>query len=120
MLEHELLIDKSILIVTPKGKLEVADFQNLAQQVDPYIEEEGYLAGLLICARAFPGWEDFAALISHLKFVRDHHRAIRKVAAVTDSKVLSVMPSIVRHFVSAEVKHFVYEEKQQALEWLAA
>jgi hypothetical protein len=47
---------------------------------------------------------DVAALISHLKFVRNHQAKIEKVAAVSDSGFLSVIPSVARHFVKAEVK----------------
>jgi hypothetical protein len=30
------------------------------------------------------------------------------------------MPSVVAHFVKAQVKHFNYDDKDKALEWLAA
>ena len=40
----------------------------------------GKLTGLLIEARSFPGWDSFGALIQHLKFLRDHHRKIDRVA----------------------------------------
>lgn len=118
MIAYELLRDEGILIVLPQGRLESADFERLAQEVDPYIQERGKLAGLMIHAEAFPGWDDLGALISHLKFVKDHHKRIRKVAAVTDSPFLSIMPRVVDHFVSAEVKHFDYRDKDAALAWL--
>lgn len=118
MIAYELLRDEGILIVSPKGRLESADFTRLAQEIDPYIQEEGKLAGLMIYAEAFPGWEDLGALLSHLKFVKDHHKHITKVAAVTDSKFLSIMPGVIDHFVSAEVKYFDYRDKEAALEWL--
>lgn len=118
MIAHELLRDEGILIISPQGRLESTDFTRLAEEVDPYIREKGKLAGLIIYAEAFPGWEDLGALLSHLKFVKDHHKQITKVAAVTDSKVLSIIPRIVAHFVSAEVKHFDYRSKEAALEWL--
>jgi hypothetical protein len=118
MISYELLRDEGILIISPEGRLESADFERLAQEVDPYITEKGKLAGLMIYAEAFPGWDDVGALISHLKFVKDHHKLIRKVAAVTDSTFLSIMPRVVDHFVSAEVRHFDYRDKEVALEWL--
>lgn len=118
MISYELLRDEGILIVVPQGRLESADFAQIAQEVDPYIQEKGKLAGLMIYAEFFPGWEDVGALISHLKFVKDHHRHVKKVAAVTDSTFLSIMPRVVDHFVSAEVKHFDYRDKDAALAWL--
>lgn len=118
MISHELLRDEGVLIISPVGRLESADFKMLAQEVDPYIQEKGKLAGLMIFTESFPGWDDVGALLSHLKFVKDHHKHIKKVAAVTDSTFLSVMPRVVDHFVSAEVKHFDYRDREAALEWL--
>lgn len=119
MISYELLRDRGILIVTPEGPLDKTDFEALAREVDPYIEAQGKLNGLLIAARLFPGWKDFAALLSHLRFVKNHHQKIKKVAAVTDSGFLSVMPHIVDHFVDAEVKYFAYRDKDCALDWLS-
>jgi hypothetical protein len=118
MIAHELLRDKGILIVKPEGPLEKTDFETLAREVDPYIEAQGKLNGLLISAKLFPGWKNFAALVSHLRFVKNHHQKIKKVAAVTDSGFLSIMPHIATHFVDAEVQHFEYRDKDHALEWL--
>ncbi|HBC85896.1 MAG TPA: hypothetical protein DCZ94_02970 [Lentisphaeria bacterium] len=121
MVTFELLKDKGILIVTPHGALEAWDFANLAKEIDPYIEENGKLNGLMLCpGDKFPGWEDFAALIAHFKFVKNHHRNIKKVAAVTDSKFLTCAPKIASHFVQAEVKHFDSKDRAKAMEWLEA
>ena len=119
MISHELLRNRGILIVKPDGPLEQTDFETLAGEVDPYIEAQGKLNGLLISAQLFPGWKNFAALVSHLRFVKNHHQKIRKVAAVTDSGFLSLMPRIATHFVNAEVKHFDYRDKDRALDWLS-
>ncbi len=118
MIEHKLLKDEKILIVIPKGNLEKGDFEKLSAIVDPYLEKEGKLSGLMIQTESFPGWDSFAALISHLQFVKNHQKKICRVAAVTDSGFLSVMPSIASHFVAAELKHFAYDEKENALKWL--
>ena len=90
MVSHELLRDEGILIIRPEGSLAASDFQNIAQEIDPYIEANGKLRGLMIDAEAFPGWKDFAALLAHLQFVRDHHRNIERIAAVSDSCLLSI------------------------------
>jgi hypothetical protein len=73
---------------------------------------------LLIEAESFPGWHDFSALLSHLRFVKEHHQKIRKVAAVTDSGFLTILPKVAGHFLKAEVKHFPYHDKAAALAWL--
>ena len=118
MLRHKLLEDEGILVVSPEAPLTVDDFTTLAREVDPYIERRGALAGLLIEAAAVPGWQDFGALVSHLRFVRDHHRKIRRIAVVSDSAVLTVAPHIMEHFVAAEVKHFSQRDREAALDWL--
>jgi hypothetical protein len=118
MIHYDLLRDKGILIVTPEGPLQSADFERLALEVDPYIEEKGKLNGLMIYAESFPGWNNFAALVSHLKFVKNHHHNIKKVAAVTDIGFLSILPRVAKHFVQADIRHFDYRDKESALKWL--
>jgi hypothetical protein len=118
MISFELLRDEGILVVEPQGALEAADFAALTREVDPYIEENGKLRGVLIQSESFPGWGDFGALISHLRFIRDHHRDIDRVAAVTDSAFLSIAPSVASHFVKAEVRHFDFGEREAAIAWL--
>jgi stage II sporulation SpoAA-like protein len=118
MLNHELLRDEGVLILRPQGPLEAADFTSLASVIDPYIQEHGTLRGIMVDAPSFPGWDSFAALVSHLRFVREHHRLIGKVAAVSDSPVLSVAPQLAKHFVKAEVRHFSAGERSTALAWL--
>ena len=118
MLHYEFLQDDSILIVTPDGPLTSSDFDRLAMEVDPFIEEKNKINGLMIYVESFPGWNDFAALVSHLKFVKNHHQSIGMVAAVTDSGFLSILPRVANHFVSAEVRHFDCQDKEGALNWL--
>ena len=120
MVKSELLKDKGVLIVSPEGPLAASDFEHLAREVDPYIEQNGRLHGLMVHAKFFPGWADFAALLSHLKFVKDHQSKIEKVAAVSDSGFLKIIPSVASHFVKAEVRHFDYQDKEKALEWLTS
>jgi len=120
MIHPELLKDKGILIVRPQGPLRAEDFATLGALVDPYLEQHGALAGLMIDAPSFPGWDDFAALVSHLRFVRDHHRRIRRVAVVSDSALLAAGPKIASHFVAAELKTFPCAERAVALAWIEA
>ena len=118
MVEHELLRAEGILIIRPKGSLEAADFEKLAQGVDPYIEANGKLHGLMVDAEAFPGWENFAALVAHFRFVRDHHQKIEKVAVVSDSTFLGVAPRFAAHFIQADIRHFPHGQRDEALAWL--
>ena len=118
MLSHELLRDEGILLIRPQGPIHAGDFESVAKLVDPYIEQKGRLRGVMIEAQSFPGWDSFAALVSHLRFVRDHHKAVAKIAAVSDSAVLSIAPHIAKHFVKAEFRHFNANDRASALAWL--
>ncbi len=119
MIEHRLDAEHSILYVYPKGSLEEKDFAQLAETVDPYIEQTGELAGLLISAPEFPGWNSFGALAAHFRFVRDHHKRIQRVALVTDSSLGNVAEHLASHFTSAEIRHFPAEDLEAAEQWIA-
>ena len=117
MIKFELLRDRNILLITPCGPLEKEDFEQLAKEIDPFIAANGKLVGVMIHTESFPGWENFGALVSHLKFVADHHRQIERIAAVTDSGFLKIVPRIAGHLVRAQIKHFEYQEEDRALAW---
>jgi SpoIIAA-like len=119
MLEHELRTDQCVLIVRPKGPLSENDFAALTAETDAYLETHGTLNGLMIVAEKFPGWENLDGFVSHFKFIRGHHAKIRKIAFVSDSDVLALLPKLAGHFVSAEIRPFKGGEEQAALAWIA-
>jgi len=118
MINAKLLREESLLVVSPEDKLDATDFERLRLLVDPYIETHGELKGLLIDAESFPGWEDFSSLLEHLRFVRDYQQRIQQVAAVTDNGFLAILPKVADYFAAAEVRHFNYRDRDQALNWL--
>ena len=117
MIEHTLDTRHSILYVRPTSKLEQNDFVQLAKTVDPYLEEHGDLSGLIIEVTSFPGWESLGAMASHFRFVRDHHKHIKKVGLVTDSPLGDVAEHLASHFVAAEIRHFPAGERDAAERW---
>lgn len=118
MIEYNLDTANSILYVRPKSALEQDDFAKLAREVDPQIESTGALAGLIIEAPVFPGWDSFGAMVAHFRFVRDHHQRIEKVAVVTDSPLGSLAEHLASHFVSAEIRHFPAGKVEAARQWI--
>ena len=118
MIDFTVDASNGMVSVEPQGPLEASDFDELAVAVDAQIEAQGELRGLLIHAKSFPGWKDFAGMLAHLRFVREHHKRIHRVALVTDGDVLSVLPKIVDAFVSAEVRHFDYDALDEARSWV--
>ena len=108
----------SILTLEPSGPLLSSDFEAVGKALDPYLDQHGKLDGLLIHAPSFPGWKDFAAFLSHIRFVKNHQHYIKRVAAVSDSRILSILPDIAGHFIQSEVQHFNYADKDSAITWL--
>lgn len=110
----------SVLTLRPQSALEIRDFVDLGRTVDPQIEQHGDLAGLIIEAPHFPGWDSFGALVTHIRFVRDHHRHVKKIAVVTDSHLGDAAEHIAAHFVAAQVRHFPAEGIAEAREWISS
>ena len=118
MIEYTLDTANSILYVRPRSSLEQSDFVQLAKAVDPYIDETGDLAGLIIDAPTFPGWESLGAMVAHVRFVRDHQKHIKKIGLVTDSALGNVAEHLASHFVSAEIRHFSAGQLETATQWV--
>ena len=76
MLNYKILDAEGIVIVEPSGPLQKTDFEKLTKDVDAHIERRVGVGGLIIHAKSFPGWENFAAFCSHLRFVKNHHKKI--------------------------------------------
>ena len=120
MLKHQLLLPEGILILEPAAPLEATDFDDLVREIDPYIAEHGRLWGLMIHAKAFPGWADLHAFLAHMQFIKSHYQKIVRLAMVTDSKLLEELPKIAAHLVHVQVKHFSESQYEGALRWLKA
>lgn len=118
MIEHTLDTINSILYLQPKSAFESADFEELAKIVDPFIEETGALNGIIIDAPAFPGWQSLGTMAAHFRFVRDHHKHIKRVALVTSSALGDVAEHLASHFVAAEIKHFPEGQIDAATHWV--
>ena len=118
MINYRIMEAEGILVLEPKSALSATDFRDLTVSVDTYLAEHQSLHGMLIHAPNFPGWESFAGLSAHLKFVREHHRKIERIAFVTDSPLGTVAPTLAKHFVSAQIRRFAYSEFEEALLWL--
>ncbi|MGO9382066.1 MAG: STAS/SEC14 domain-containing protein [Mycobacterium sp.] len=118
MIEYDLDSEHSILEVRPKSSLDKNDFVELAKAVDPHIEADGDLAGVIVNAPSFPGWDSFGAMVTHFRFVRDHQKHVKKVAVVTDSHIGDVAEHLGSHFLSAKIQHFPAAQIEQARQWI--
>jgi len=116
---HRLLPDSGVMVIELKQALRAQDFDALAATADMWIEAHGDLQGLVIHAREFPGWQNLAGLVGHVRFVRDHHQKIKRIALVADTKIASLAPRLAEHFVASEIKAFDYAELDRGIEWAA-
>jgi len=118
MLTFTLDKKNSILILEPHSALSKEDFESVAQEIDPYIEENGSIKGLIIYVKSFEGWKSLSALMTHMKFVKNHHQNISRLAFVTDSNIAVVAEKIASHFVHPTIKNFDFDELELAKEWI--
>ncbi len=119
MLDLSVDAQRSIVYLRPKQMLKKEDFEVLAKAVDPHIEATGSLNGIILELAQFPGWESLGAMAAHFRFVREHHKKVKKIAIVTDAKIGEIAPKLASHFVSAEIKHFPAGHVKDAERWIA-
>ena len=108
-----------VVMAEPDGALQESDFATLDSVVDSIIDDKGKLKGLLIHSRGFPGWDSFGAFLSHSRFIKDHHDKIAKVAVVTDSPC-GDLAELVGKLIKTDVRHFDYDDLDDARTWLAS
>ena len=118
MLKVDFIEPEGIAILEPDEKLSENDFKSAAKMIDPYIEKAGKLNGLIIHTKSFPGWDSFSSFITHMKFVKEHHKKVSHVAFVTDSPIGRIAEDVASHFVNAEVKSFAFDELEASKKWI--
>lgn len=116
-ISYRLLPESGVIVVDVIRALRAQDFDALTLTADAWIEAHGDLQGLVIHVREFPGWENLGSFLRHMRFVRDHHRKVKRVALAADGKLANLAPEIAKHFVHAEIKSFGYEELDAAIAW---
>ena len=108
-----------IAILKPDGELSKSDFKSASAIIDPYIETSGKLNGIVIQVETFPGWDSFSAFITHLKFIKEHHKKVSHVAIVTNSPVGTFAEHVASHFIKAEIRKFPFSELENAIKWIS-
>ncbi len=119
MLNIQLNEKEKTVIFSPDGALSEDDFKKAKEKIDPFIEKVGKLSGLIIYTDSFPNWDSFSALLRHLKFIKNHHEKVNSVAFVTNSIIGKISEHITAHFIKAEVKHFKFNQLEEAKKWIA-
>lgn len=118
MISYLILENEGIVIIEPISPLKPSDFGMLNKDIDNYINQKGIIKGIIIHTESFPRWDNISAFIKDLKFVRDHQQKTKRVASVTNSKLLKIVHKIAHHFLSPEIKHFAYGDIETAKKWI--
>jgi hypothetical protein len=108
-----------IVVFETDGPLSERDFCAADAQVNSIVDQDGKLNGIVVRAKSFPGWESIAALISHLRFVKNHREIIPRVALVTASMAAHFEEIFSTHFVPAEIRVFSYHDIKKANRWVS-
>jgi len=117
MIDTEWLRENAVLAVHPKGPVDNSDFEQVGALVDPVIERNGRLEGLMVDARGFAGWDDTRALLAHLRFVNAHIDRVARIAVVGDQWWLRAAPAM-EPFHGTPVRVFAAAEEEAAKAWL--
>jgi hypothetical protein len=119
MLQVNIDVENKLVVLEPEGALTKEDFDNAVKLIDPFIEQNGKLNGIVIYTESFPGWEDFAALTRHIVFIKNHHQKIKRLAFATNTNVIDYTKSIAAPFVSAKIEVFPFAQFEKAKAWVS-
>ena len=114
---HRLVSESGVLVVEVTEPLRAPDFDALAATADGWLATHDALPGVVLHARTFPGWENVGGLLRHVRFVRDHHRRVHRVALAADTRLADLVPRLAEHFVGAEIRRFGYDDLDEAVVW---
>tara|TARA_R110002126_G_scaffold137603_3_gene282047 strand:+ start:513 stop:878 length:366 start_codon:yes stop_codon:yes gene_type:complete len=120
MLNITLDPENAIVMLEPHGTLSEEDFRRVRAAVDPFIELHQGLRGMIIHVHSFPGWDSFSAMISHLTFVHNHHKKVKRIAVASDSNLGNVAEALGSHLIAAEIKSFKFDQLSKAQGWILA
>lgn len=116
---HRMNRKQGIVTIEPKGEIESHQLEDLAKDVDDYLKTHHALRGVLIEVGQFPGWQNLGALVQHLRFIKDHHQRVAKVAIISDALANSPLPLAADLVLATEVRAFRSWERRLAREWLS-
>ncbi len=114
---QRLIPEYGVIVVEVRGALRAQDLDALALTADSWIKVRGDLQGIVIHAHEFPGWESLGTLLEHVRFIRDHHQKVKRIALAADSKLANIVQRMAGHLVKTEVKTFSYDALESAIDW---
>src|SRR3974390_923830 len=116
MIKTEIISGTILRIVAPR-KLYAEDFQQITPDIDSFISQHGKIR-LLIDVSSFHGWNDAAALLKHIQFVKDHHRKVERIAVVGARSWQHWVIGVVRMIVHPEGRACGGSQQSEAMGWI--
>ena len=116
MIKTEIISGNILRIVAPR-KLYAEDFQQITPDIDSFISQHGKIR-LLIDVSSFHGWNDAAALLKHIQFIKDHHRNVERIAVVGARSWQHWVIGVVRMIVHPEVRAYDGSQQSEAMGWI--
>ncbi|MDB6178657.1 STAS/SEC14 domain-containing protein [Paracoccus sp. Z330] len=108
---------RNIITAQPEGVIPASEFEAMGHAIDDYANEHDRMPGLVIHLKGLPHWQGLSAMRAHFEMVREHGVVLPRVAIVTDSKGLAVLPNVADIFVRARVRHFDLRQEAEAVDW---
>lgn len=108
---------KNVITARPEGFIPASEFEALGQAIDDYANERDRMPGLVVHLKGLPQWRGLSAMKAHFDVVRKHAMVLPRVAIVTDTMGLAVLPNLADIFVRARVRHFDVRQEDEAVAW---
>ena len=117
-LDYTIAKEEGVVLIALSGPITRPDLEALTREVDDLLRQQGAIRGLIVHTRSFPRWRGPGAFLRDMLFVLAHQRRIRRVASVTDSRLLMIVHGIAGRVFAPEIKHFPYGDLEAARKWV--
>ena len=105
-----------ILEVDLHGKLTREDFERIVPDTEKLISQHGKIR-ILVTMHDFEGW-NAGALWEEVKWEAKHFNDVEQLAIVGEECWQKWMASFCRPFTTAKIRHFSFDQLEEAREWL--
>jgi hypothetical protein len=117
-LHHTILTARRVLFVEPQRELRTEDFDALRKSIEDFKRSTSTeLNGIVIHARERPHWANLGSFLRHVRFVLSTQSKVRRVAIAADGNLAAIIPPIVDRLLQPEVRAFMFDEVDRAIDW---
>ncbi|HIG11568.1 MAG: STAS/SEC14 domain-containing protein [bacterium] len=101
------------------GKVGHAEFEQLGPLLDAQIEKDGGTIRLFLDLGEFEGWQDLHAAWDHFILVKQHNKAVERIAVIGTEDWERRLADLMLRFAVAEVGYYAPDRTEAAILWLA-